>query len=544
MRAAAGSARGVTMIGAGTETRLSYGELFARADRIAAGLLARGVGPGERVVIVLPQGLELVATFLACLAMGAIPSILPPVSPKQEPRLYWRDMDALLTRIQARLLVTFEAYAADAHALMPTAGDQVAMAADLAASEAAPAPAWHEPAPGDVAFLQHSSGTTAVKKGVMITHAAAVEQLRAYGACLELSPDDRVVSWLPLYHDMGLIACFLLPVLAGLDLVTHDTFEWVASPGLLLETVQASRASLAWLPNFAFQHLCDAVDPDRRFDLSSLRAVINCSETCRPATMQAFVDRFAPCGLDPAAVQTCYAMAETVFAVSQSRLGDPPRVLCVDRPDFAMGEPVTPCPPDQAARRLASCGPLLQGVECRVLDAAGGELGEGVVGQIAVRAPFLFTGYYRLPHETQAAFADGWCLTGDLGLMLDGELYVTGRLKDMLIIHGKNIMAHDVEAAVAGAAGVKPGRVVALGVFDPRLGSDNLVVVAELEDALLDPAAARAEVKRRVVQTLGLTVSRVRIAPPGWIVKSTSGKLNRKENLQKLADPALGGLLV
>lgn len=534
---------GVTVISNGGEQRLSYPELFALSDRIAAGLSFRGVAAGDRIIIVLPQGFELMAAFLACIAIGAIPSILPPVSPKQDPRLYWRDMGVLLARIEARLLITFEAFVADADAFMPGARGHIAIASELVGAKTASA-VWRKPEPEDVAFLQHSSGTTAVKKGVMITHAAAVGQLRSYGRSLALSENDKVVSWLPLYHDMGLIACFLLPVMLGLDLVLLDTLEWVVAPSLLLETFERHAGTLAWLPNFAFQHICDATREDRTFDLTSVRALINCSETCRPETMEGFTARFADCGLGPGAVQTCYAMAETVFAVSQSPLGAPPRSLYVAGRDFAIGEPLEICAPDQATRRLASCGAPIEDVEVHILDTAGAPLGPGVVGQIAVRAPFLFNGYYRLPDETATTLADGWVMTGDLGLVSDGEIYVTGRLKDMLIVHGKNIMAHDVEAAIGPVAGVKAGRAVALGVFDPRAASDNLVAIIECDGADVTPAEVKREVKRAVARTLGLTLSRVYVAPSGWIVKSTSGKLNRRENLEKFLDPDLGAMLV
>ncbi len=534
--------RGITMFSAAGETRVGYREVSQRIDQATAALSFLGVAPGDRIVLILPQGVELVTAFFACISAGAIPSILPPVSQKQDPQLYWRDIQILLERIKGKALITFPAYAVDAQQLLANGSTLVVTMPVLMAMDAPPL-SRHVAKPRDIAFLQHSSGTTAVKKGVTITHAAAVAQLEAYAGSLSIRPDDCVVSWLPLYHDMGLIACLLLPVALGLDLVMIDTFEWLISPGLLFAAIEKHRGTLVWLPNFAFQHLTDIVSRERRYDLSSMRAFINCSEPCRADTMRAFAARFAGEGAGEGSVAVCYAMAETVLAVTQTPLGSAPKTFSARGVDFSIGSRIEPAGEKPSPQDFVSCGPPISGADVAIFSDTNAALGAGIVGQIAVRAPYLFEGYYALPQETAHVFHDGWYLTGDLGFMHDGELYVSGRLKDTLIIRGKNIMAHDVEAVISRVGGVKRGRVVAIGVFDEATGSDHLVVVAERSDAGPASKDLKAAVRREATRVMGIAVSRVYIAPAGWIVKSTSGKLNRKESFQKFTNPESRGLL-
>ena len=306
------------------------------------------------------------------------------------------------------------------------------------------------------AFLQHSSGTTGLKKGVLLSHGAVLRQIHHYAAAIGAGAGDSVASWLPLYHDMGLITGFLLPCVLGLPIVSLDAQEWVSRPTLLLDAIARHRASLCWMPNFAFAHILRTAPPDQTWDLASLRLLVNCSEPCRMPVVERFIARFATSGLRPGAVQASYAMAEAVFALTQSPPGQPPRGSC--RPGFA---------------EFQSSGPPIAGVEVRI---AGPEPGE-----ILVRSACLFDGYFRQPEATAARLRDGWLHTGDLGFIEDGELFVVGRGDDVLTVNGRKLLAHEIEAGLADIPGAIPGRVLAYAPLAGDGGTGRLMIAAETD---------------------------------------------------------------
>jgi acyl-CoA synthetase (AMP-forming)/AMP-acid ligase II len=384
------------------------------------------------------------------------------------------------------------------------------------------------PAEDALALLQHSSGTTGLKKGVMLTYRAIFEQVMAYSDALGWRVDQSVIaSWLPLYHDMGLVACFLTPMLLGVPIISLDAFEWTTRPASLLEAIESRRATHAWLPNFALAHIARATPRTRRFDLGSLQAIIGCSEPNKPATVDQFVARFADEGVRAEHVQTCYAMAETVFAVTQSAVARPPRRLraVID------GGAVKVCDGPGAQTFLSNGRPIAD-MEVRVLHD-GRLSGEGVTGEICVRAPYLFEGYLKDPATTQAAFIDGFFKTGDLGFIHEGEVYIFGRIKELIIVNGRNYFAHDVEMAANEAEGVKKGRCVAFGVYAPSIGSEQIILVAEREaEPVTDSRVVRA-ISEALNLRFGTTAGDIRLVEPGWLLKTTSGKISRAENALK-----------
>ncbi len=492
-----------------------------RAAQYAALLAAEGVAPGAVVPIILRTGLDSQAAFIGAMLAGCIPSFLPYPNAKHDHALYWQQHRTLLTHINPGAVIVYDELVDAVAACAAGTGARI-LAQSAADGRPDALPARLPPADA-VGLLQHSSGTTGLKKGVALSYHAIRDQLAAYHGVLGMPAmaAPSIASWLPLYHDMGLLSSFLLPVWAGIPVATLDPFEWVAQPGTLFEAVERYRATHAWLPNFAFLHLARmARDKDRR-DLSSLIALTSCSEPCKPEAFDAFLARFAGWGIRPETLQTCYAMAETVFAVSQSPAGQPARRLTIER----AGVPAT----------LLSNGPALPGVELAIL-ADGAFLPEGQTGEICVRAPFLFDGYYRNPAATEAAFHDGWYRTGDIGFVEGGEIFIAGRLKDLIIVNGKNILAHDVEAAVSRIAAVKPGRAVAFGHYDARMGSEQLVVLAEAADAASDPTDMAQAINRAVLDEVGIPCSDVQIVDQGWLVKTTSGKISRSENARRYGE--------
>jgi acyl-CoA synthetase (AMP-forming)/AMP-acid ligase II len=496
---------------------ITYGRLVQGAAGVAEQLAAAGAAHGEVVVIILPHGELLIDAFWGAVLHGAIPSILAPLTEKLSPEKYRRDLAALIGVTQPGAIVTTPEFEGEARAAVEASGRAPAV---LVLRE----PCFVEPEwrslggmrahVSDVALLQHSSGTTGLQKGVALSHRAIFNQLQAYAPAIHLSPNDVIVSWLPLYHDMGLIASFVLPVMRRVPVVIMSPFEWVRAPVKLLQTITAHKGTLCWLPNFAYPFIA-ARARERDLvgvDLSSMRAFVNCSEPCYRHAHAQFAARFAPYGLRPDALHTSYAMAENTFAVTQTR-----RAPAFD---------------EQPGELRLSCGRPLPNVELRVLDAELRAVGEGTVGEIVVRSDCMLDGYYHRPDVTAAAFVDGFYRTGDLGYLKDGELYVTGRSKDLIIVGGKNVYPNDLEQLAGEVSGVHAGRVVAFGIFDEVQGTEEVVVVAEAEDAavLADEAAGEEladRVRAHVTKNSDVAVRIVRIVPEKWLIKTSSGKISR-----------------
>lgn len=500
------------VLSSGRAQTITYGEFWEAANRYAAVYLERGVRPGDVVLIILRHGPELFPAFLGALLIGALPSFLPFLTPKQQPELYWQVHAALFARIGARLLVTWGANYDALRAAIADLSVPVHLVEDT--PRAGPAPRIPERDYRGPAFLQHSSGTTGLKKGVVITHEALTAQVHAYAAAIGLTSGDTIATWLPLYHDMGLIACFLMPAMLGVPVAALDPFEWVNNPTLLLDAVEQYRCTLAWLPNFAFHHISALAPAEKRWDLSCVRAFIDCSEPCKPDTLRLFAERFADMGLGRDQLQTCYALAENVFCATQSRLGAPLPAM------------------HQNNRTWLSCGAPIAGVQIRILDADGRDLPDGHIGEIALSGACLFDGYYGQPKP------GAWHRTRDLGFLHEGALFVSGRIDDLLIVHGVNYYAHDIEASVNQVPGVVPGRALAAGEQRPDLGTTEVIVLVEAaaQNGNLDAAGLKRAIKRRILSETGLLVQQVGIVPQGWLVKTTSGKISRVENLRRFRE--------
>jgi fatty-acyl-CoA synthase len=519
-------------IHAGRETAISRGDLRRGAERYANLFHRSGVAPGEVVLIILRHSPDLLYSFLGALLTGAIPSFLPYPTSKQDPRLYWSSHQKLFERIGAGALLTYR------ENLSALRENTTHLPLHLLTSEEAEnfptgfAP--HAASPGETALLQHSSGTTGLKKGVALSHQAVLRQVASYAQVLKITPGDCIVSWLPLYHDMGLIACFLLPLITNIPVVMVDPFEWVVNPQMLFDAVQAHRGTLCWLPNFAFHHLCRTVRPSPNLDLSSVRAWIDCSEPCRAETFELFARTFARAGVKPENLQVCYAMAETVFAVTQTPPGRPPRVLTVDPEMLRLQGRVQEVPPDTPHQSALSTGPAIPGLRVRIANDQGEPLPDDSVGEIHIAGDCLFSGYFKLEEETRRKLQGGWYRSGDLGFLHQGELYVTGRKNDLIIVHGRNYYAHELEYLVNQVPGTYPGRNVATGWFRPEIGSEEVIIIAEIKpESDVDRAQLAQDIKQRLLDQTGLLVFDVHLVNPGWLVKTTSGKISRGENLNK-----------
>ena len=498
---------------------LTYGRLVEGAAGIAAQLAQAGVQPGQVVVIILPHGELLIDAFWGASLHGAIPSILPPLNEKLSPEKYRRDLAALIGVTQPGAIVTDPAFAPEVRQAVQHSGRTVAVLALQQPAYASPEFASLAGAHGrvdDIALLQHSSGTTGLQKGVALSHRAVFHQLQAYAPAINLSPNDVIVSWLPLYHDMGLIASFVMPVLRRVPLVLMSPFDWVRAPARLLQAISTHKGTLCWQPNFAY-NFCATRVRERDLagvDLSSMRAFVNCSEPCYRHSHAVFAQKFVDYGLRADALHTCYAMAENTFAVTQSA--------------------AAPSSIESGSELHLSCGRPLANTRIRILGEDGVALPDGQTGEIVVQSDCMLSSYYHRDDLTAQAFVDGHYRTGDLGYLSGGELFVTGRKKDLIIIGGKNVYPNDLEQLAGEVDGVHAGRVAAFGVYDAEAGTEEVVVVAE-SDATADDERERVgdNVRAHITRNSDVAVRIVQIVPARWLIKTSSGKVARSANRDK-----------
>jgi acyl-CoA synthetase (AMP-forming)/AMP-acid ligase II len=516
----------------GSTTSLSREDLVERAAGVAEALEAEGVHPGAIVALLIPHSEVLAVAWLGTLMHGAIPTILAEPSVRMVPAEYGKMLSHLLNYLAPAAVVVQGDRCQDA----AKAADSVSGTRIIDVANMPPRGKWtgRRARSTDTAALQHSSGTTGQHKGVLMTNHQILDQVQSYARALNLDPAlDKVASWLPLYHDMGFIACFVMPLVYGLETVQMSPFDWVARPWMLPVAVSATRATLSWLPNFAYHFLASRCTPLRLHgtDLSCWRQIINCSEPCTAAAFDRFYEHFAPYGVSRKAFGASYASAETIFAVSEGGVRRPLVVRHVDPHAFHAQAKLVDCVDGMP---LVGCGTVIDGIEVEIRDEQFQAVLPDKIGEIWVTGPFLMQGYFRRSDLDAQVFYDGWYRTGDLGCIgKDGELYVTGRSKDLIIVGGINIPPQDIEQMVSELTGVIPGRAVVIGPWDKNLDTQRLVVlvesiVSEREERNRINISIRAAVATRTQ----VQVSDVRVFPRGTLRKSTSGKLSRRANLQ------------
>lgn len=517
--------------------RLHWGDLLRRAGGFAADLAARGVRPGEVCAIVARHHPDVYPLYMAIALLGALPAVLAYPNDRLHPDKFRRGLAGMAAHSGLDWLLT---EASLEPVLRPLVEDRTStirgalLPFEWPASRAEPSP-YEPPSGADSPFLlQHSSGTTGLQKAVVLSHRAVLDHVDLYARAIKLSREDRVVSWLPLYHDMGLVAALQLSLAERVPLVQMSPFEWVTAPVLLLEALHKERGTLSWLPNFAYNHTARRVNEEdmEGISLDHVRLLVNCSEPVRAESHDRFFERFSQYGLRREALSACYAMAEATFAVTQTAPGTEARRLFVDRNALANGR-VVPCPPSASARVCVSSGRPIEGCEVLLRDEEGRTLGEGFVGEIFVRSRSLFDGYRNDPERTAEVLQNGVYATRDQGFSFEGEVFVVGRKKDLIIVAGKNLFPEDVEDAVSAIPGVLSGRVVAFGMDDEGAGTESVCVVAETN--LVDDAE-KAELQKLVKQAamaIDVTISKVFLAPPRWLIKSSSGKPSRRDNKER-----------
>jgi len=532
----------VIILQAGKPDRpITYRELIKGASGYASTLTKNGIQPGDVVLLILQHGIDLLYAYFGAILHGAIPSIMPFLTEKLLPERYRSDLAALISVTQPTAIVTYRDFETEVRAALKPGEDSVKAVLLSDMVDGAGTPDFDtlgglQRKPEDIVLLQHSSGTTGLQKGVALSHQAVINQLSDYSKAIHLSDSDVFVSWLPLYHDMGLIACWLMPILMGYPLVIMSPFEWIRAPYRLLQAVSRYKGTLSWLPNFAY-NFCAQKIRDRDLegvDLSTWRAVSNCSEPMRWDSQNAFSERFRKLGLRPEAMTTCYAMAENVFAVTQGGIDGTVLYEDVDRDSLQIDKVARPAIPDKPTVRMLGAGKPIPNTQVKVLDGKGHTLPDRHVGEVALKSDCMLSGYYHRPDATEKAFIDGWYLTGDYGYLVDGELYITGRKKDLIIVGGKNIYPQDLELLAYEVPGVHAGRASAFGIFNEATGTEDVVIVAEVDSDDPDEKQKIAD-SIRVAVTRGSAVALryVHLIGKHWLVKTSSGKTARSANREK-----------
>jgi len=524
------------------QEQVTFGQFRDQACQYAGILHSEGARRGDRVVIIMPQTIAAMATFVGAMMLGAVPAFLAYPNFKIEPNKYCSGLLGVTRNLSAKLVVIDKDFPPEfiEHIAKGTGSKLVRVG--KSAPDVSNEGLFDSKEPESIAFIQHSAGTTGLQKGVALTHEAVLAQIRYLADALRADGEtDRLCSWLPLYHDMGLIACFMLPLVCHLPIVMQSPLDWVMHPETMLQIITEHKCTLAWMPNFGFQFLPRRFRNDGKapYDLSSLRALINCSEPVRASSMQEFRRTFVPFGLKRSALHSSYAMAEDVFAITQSRVwnDDGPSCIWVDGTRFRTeGAIHLVAKESNVAVPFVSSGQLLPNHEVRILAESSIDAGEAKVGEILVKSECLFQGYYNRPDLTAEAFVDGWYRTGDLGFQLNDELFVVGRKKDLLIIGGENLYPQDIEEVASQHPAVHDGRTVAFGIYNPELGTEEIAVVAEVENEDLLSSASRieGEIRSCIVAALGVAPRHILLKPPKWIIKSTAGKPARSSTREKL----------
>ncbi len=525
--------------------RWTFSSLIDTAECLAARLVDRGIGKGDVCAIIMRHNRILYPLYLAMVRVGAIPAILAYPNPRLHPDKFRQGIDGMSSHSGLDWVFTERDLEETLRPSLESSGSTIkglhfplewkTGPASTKGQQARVITRHNRVKRDDPLLLQHSSGTTGLQKPVLLSHRAVLEHVKYYGRAIGLNENDKIVSWLPLYHDMGLIAAFHLPLAFGIPTVQIDPFEWVMAPSLLLDAVSRERGTISWLPNFAYNMMANKIADDELdgISLESWRLIINCSEPVRHESHQRFVQKFQHCGLNPLAMSSCYAMAETTFATTQTPPGTPPSMLALDRIALAQGK-VKIAEHAGRAKICVSSGKTIAGCQVRIVDENRQDAGDRTIGEIVIRSRSMFDGYRNYLEKTREVLCDGWYYSGDYGFVNRGDYYVIGRKKDMIIVAGNNIYPEDVEDVVGKVEGVIPGRVIAFGEENRELGTEYVSVLAESD--ITDDESQR-KLKMNIIEAamaIDVSITNIYLVPPRWLIKSSAGKPSRKANKERI----------
>ncbi|MBL6929554.1 MAG: AMP-binding protein [Rhodospirillales bacterium] len=516
---------------------LGYGSLRNRALVIAAGLQAHDIAPGEAVLIMLPTGVDYFPGFFGVLAAGGIPVPVYPPARLTQIEEHLNRLAGIAGNCGAALMITFDEAKRLGTLLKARAPSirHVTTPNELRQTGEPGVSAFIPPtvAAGDIAFLQYTSGSTGAPKGVTLTHANLLANIRAMGVALEVTPDDVIVSWLPLYHDMGLIGIWLGGLYHACRIVIMPPLSFLARPSRWLWAIHRYKGTISAAPNFAYEMCLRRISEKdlEGLDLSSWRIAANGAEPVSPETLRRFCEKFAAFGFARSTFMPMFGLAENCVGLTISPLERGPfvdRVIRTPLMGRGRAEPADEGVSGQDAIEFVACGRPIPGHEIRVVDQAGRELPDRREGRLQFTGPSATSGYFRNQEATAAMFDGDWLDTGDKAYIADGELFVTGRIKDIVIRAGRNIYPSEIEDAVGELEGVLKGNVAVFGVRGAQTGTERLVVLAETrrKDAEAQEAL-RADINGLVTDLIGSPADEVVMAPPNTVTKTSSGKIRR-----------------
>jgi 1-acyl-sn-glycerol-3-phosphate acyltransferase len=511
---------------------LTYGQLATEARRVAAGLIARDILPGDRVALMLPTSVEFFIAFFGILYAGAAPvPIYPPMRLAQlEDHL--RRQAGILRNAGARILVIMPEGLRLAALLRAQVGSLTSV--ESVAGLTSGASDLTMPAvQGDraTALIQYTSGSTGDPKGVVLNHANLLANVRAMGQAMNASSADKFVSWLPLYHDMGLIGAWLGCLHFAAPLYVMSPLGFLVRPESWLWAISRFRATLSAAPNFGFELCINKIDVSRLdgLDLGSLRMVANGAEPISAKTLRRFAEKFEPFGFKREAMAPVYGLAENSVGLAFPPPGRPPLIDYVDRNSLmsrGIAEPAKSGDPNPL--ELVACGQPLPGHEIRIVDEIGHEVGERREGRLEFRGPSATAGYFNNEAKTRELIHDGWLDSGDRAYIAGGDVFITGRIKDIIIRAGRHLYPQEVEEAIGFIPGMRKGCVAVFGVADPRSGTERVVVVAETAEANASiRAALEAKAQEIASDISGTPADEIVLAPPRTVPKTSSGKIRR-----------------
>ena len=530
--------RHITLYGDGdTPETITYGDLYAGAMATATALRQRDLAPRQTVALMLPTARAFFESFFGVLLAGAIPvPLYPPVRPSQIED-HMRRQIGILNNAQAAIMITVPEVQTLARLLQPNIPTLRHIVASRDLQGAASDGARPVVEAADIAFLQYTSGSTGNPKGVVLTHANLLANIRAMMQTADVTPEDVFVSWLPLYHDMGLIGAWLGSLYQAFHLVIMSPLAFLTRPQRWLEAIHRHRGTLSGGPNFAYE-LCvrRVADEDiANYDLSSWRIAFSGAEPVSPATMQRFAERFAVCGFRADAMAPVYGLAEGTLGLAFPPFGRAPRLDAVRREVFTRSGQAAPAAAgDPEPLTFVSCGYPLPGHQIRIVDPSGHEVPERQEGRLEFRGPSATSGYFRNPEASRELARDGWLDSGDLAYIAEGEVFITGRAKDIIIRAGRNLHPYELEEAVGDLPGVRKGCVAAFGSLDAATGTERLVVLAETRETdAAQQGLLRAQIDALVVDMLGAPADDVVLAPPQTVLKTSSGKIRRAASRER-----------
>ncbi|NIR53060.1 fatty acyl-AMP ligase [candidate division KSB1 bacterium] len=520
---------------------VSFRTTLQRTKQFAAGYATYGVEKGSVVLVILEHHEDLMPAFLGAMWLGAIPAFLPHPNPRINPERYYDNMKVLIDSTRPRAILTRSQVRALLHQTIPADAQRPTL---LTVEDVMVTGASNEPEPVDAehaALIQYSSGSTGHQKGAVLSHRAIIAEIDGVGDFFEITQEDTIISWVPLYHDWGLVCVALHALFLGTTYTLMSPIDWVKRPVMALEAVDRYRPTIFYQPNFAFNFMTQRVKDKEMegLDLSSIRLMCNGAEPCFYESHKMFADRFARWGFREDSLGIVYGMAEVTNSVIAAGNREPIMVDALDRFILQSEQRAVPVDEDSpTVQRMLGVGRALKGSEFKIVDDNRQEIPERHVGEVAIRSRARFHGYYRNAEATERALdEDGWYYTGDMAYRVGDILFITGRKSDMIIVGGVNIYPQDIEAIVAEHPAAVAGRIAAIGVDDPELGTQKIVLLVEsksTDQAVLNDLARYA--RTEVAQRLQVIINEVVHVPYRWLIKTSSGKIARIPNYKRLPE--------